>query len=120
MQRLVVQATDASEVDERQILHIAPRSLGIDQFGFAEAVYRRAEGVDLYVADASNRCFKYSFGQMPGTANGQIVALNFPVIDQTAFPKKGHQSPRSYSRKVSIHFKWQTARIWGTSGRIRR
>ena len=56
-----------------QVLHVAPRSLAMDQFGFVETVYRLGEGVVIRVTDTADRRFDASLSQTLGISNGQIL-----------------------------------------------
>lgn len=69
----MVEPIDPSEGGHFQILHAAPRSLAMDQFGFVETVYRFSEGVVIRVTHASDRWFDAGFGQTLGVSNGQIL-----------------------------------------------
>ena len=44
------------------ILHVAPRSLAVNQLGFVEAVYGFREGVVVVVTNAADRWFDTGFG----------------------------------------------------------
>src|SRR6056297_386021 len=80
----VVEPVDPTERGHFQILHVAPRSLAVNQLGFVEAVYGFREGVVVAVTNAADRWFNASFGQSLGIANGQILPAAIRVVDQSA------------------------------------
>ena len=65
--------SDPAECRHFQVLHVAPRSLAMDQFGFVETVYRLGEGVVIRVTDTADRRFDASLSQTLGVSNGQIL-----------------------------------------------
>lgn len=68
-QASVIEPIDPAEYGYFQILHVAPRSLAMDQFGFAEAVYRLNEGVVKRVTYASDLWLETRLGLTFGIAN---------------------------------------------------
>ncbi len=75
---------DPSESGHFEILHVAPRPLAIDPFGFVEAVYRLGEGVVVAVTNASDRWFDASLGQPVGVSNRQILPAAVRMVNQSA------------------------------------
>src|SRR6056297_1437170 len=69
-QASVVEPVDPAAGGHFQILHVAPRSLAVNQLGFVEAVYGFREGVVVAVPNAADRWLNASFGQTLGIANG--------------------------------------------------
>ena len=83
-QTSVVEPIDPAEGGHFQILHVAPRALAVDQFGFVETVYRFSEGVVIRVTDTADRWLNASFGQTLGVSNGQILPAAIRVMNQSA------------------------------------
>ncbi len=65
-----IKPIDPAERRHFQILHVAPWTLAMGQFGFVETVYRLREGVVIGVSHAADRWLDASFGQTLGIANG--------------------------------------------------
>src|SRR6056297_328438 len=61
-QASVVEPIDPSEGGHFKILHVAPRTLAVNQLGFVEAVYGFSEGVVIRVTNAADRWFNANFG----------------------------------------------------------
>ena len=71
----VVEPIDPAEGGHFQILHVAPRTLTMNELGFVEPVDRFSQGVVIRIPDAADRWFNACFGQTLGIANGQILPV---------------------------------------------
>tara|TARA_R110000796_G_scaffold213389_1_gene329517 strand:+ start:101 stop:484 length:384 start_codon:yes stop_codon:yes gene_type:complete len=85
----VVEPIDPAEGGHFQVLHVAPRSLAVDQLSFVEAVNRFGEGVVVAVTDAADRLFDVSFGQTISVANGQILPAHYPAGHCATMSREG-------------------------------
>ena len=81
----MVEPIDPAEGGHFQILHVTPRTLAMNEFGFVETVNRFGEGVVVAVTDAADRRFDASFGQTISVANGQILPAAVRVTNQSSF-----------------------------------
>ncbi len=69
-QATIVEPIDPAESGHFQVLHVAPWSLAVNQFGFVETIYSFSEGVVVGIPDAADRWLNACFGQTLGKANG--------------------------------------------------
>ena len=65
----VVEPINPAKGGHFQILHVAPRTLTMNQLVFVETIYRFSEGVVVGIPDAADRWFDASLSQTLGVAN---------------------------------------------------
>ena len=91
-QTSAVEPIDPSERGHFQLVHVAPWTLAVDQFGFVETIYSFSEGVVAGIPDAAHRWFNACFGQMLGIENGLCFTKRLgDSLCESSMIARGHE-----------------------------